>query len=78
MTQDEIIEMAIEVGCIFPMENEFWGYTCEFSSLGALEDFAQLVAEREREECAKVCDKIGEQMTRGKHCATAIRARGEA
>ena len=46
MTTDEIVELAIEVGCVFPMENEFWGHTCEFSSLGALEDFAKLVEER--------------------------------
>jgi hypothetical protein len=45
MMQDEIIEMAKEAGCMFPMENEFWGYTCEFSSFAELEDFAKLVAD---------------------------------
>ncbi len=64
MTQDEIIEMARQVGLwpavtdIFPKE---------------LEAFAKLVAEKEREACAKQLDALGCD-----HCATAIRARGQA
>ena len=42
---------------------------------GDIEFFAHLVAEREREECAKVCD--GWLHADGDRCAEAIRARGE-
>jgi hypothetical protein len=73
MTRDDIINMAREAG---------W---TEYSLLHAvevqrLETFAALVAEREREACAKVCEDLG----RGHgfafaefDCAAAIRARGE-
>ena len=57
MTQDEIIEMAKQVGMI--KDGEWW-----FSSfykteqdvhISHLEDFANLVAQHEREECKKLC-----------------------
>jgi hypothetical protein len=69
MTQDEIIEMARQA---------------EFVNLdlcsSELERFAKLVAEHEREACAKVCDAfqardVGMQPA---ECAGAIRARGQA
>lgn len=69
MTKDEIIEMTRQAGG-FDATPKF------------LETFAKLVAQHEREACAKVCD---EQM-RGKSIwikgaeasALAIRARGQA
>ena len=50
MTQDEIIEMARRVG-VRDDENIF-----EFSQYKYLEAFAKLVAEKEREACAKIAD----------------------
>jgi hypothetical protein len=55
-----------------------------------LERFANLVAAKEREACAKVCETLGvhpalnvwnggpDWYKHGKECAAAIRARGEA
>jgi hypothetical protein len=45
MTQDEIIELANKAGIIHPQR-----------IVETLEVFAKLVAEHEREECAKICD----------------------
>jgi hypothetical protein len=67
MTQDEIIEMARQAG-LWPAVTDIF--------LKELEAFAKLVAQHEREACAKVCDDhfgwtprmIGET----------IRARGQA
>jgi hypothetical protein len=68
MTQDEIIEMARQAG--FVMEN--------FSA----EIFAKLVAAKEREACAKVCEEYASANTSWtkaavKDCAAIIKARGE-
>ena len=49
MTQDEIIEMAKQAGC-FEKHQVFYFTSPE------LEAFAKLVAQHEREACAKVCD----------------------
>jgi len=68
MTQDEIIEMAIQSGYLdlSPINRGM--------ELKELEAFAKLVAAKEREACAKVCDGyIGADPI-----AAAIRARGEA
>ena len=70
MTQDEIIEMARQAGYV-GVEN---GHP-------ALEAFAKLVAEKEREACAKICDKEVEEWKYDADvvdCAIAIRARGQA
>jgi hypothetical protein len=71
MTQDEIIEMARQVG--YPIQHPEWQK--------ATEEFAALVAAKEREECAKVCESI---YTNGdgaecwlENAASKIRARGE-
>ena len=77
MTQDEIIEMARQAG--FMMENS--------AAIQAAEIFAKLLAAKEREACAKVCDSFYESwinihgryefMGEGaQECADAIRARG--
>ena len=71
MTQDEIIEMAKQVG--------FEEHQAKFDT--RLEPFAKLVAEKEREACANICetlelpewpDKVRQPL------AQAIRARGQA
>ena len=63
MTQDEIIEMASKSGLIATP----WVIA-----------FAKLVAAKEREACAKVCEKLGYTKHGGWTCAEEIRARGEA
>ena len=76
MTQDEIIEMARP---FLWGGNVVEGWT--FSSYEQLEAFAKLVAEKEREACAEVCDDIhAEHEVKGAFStyAEAIRARGQA
>ena len=71
MTQDEIIEMAREADLGFLLGDN-WMLHHE------LEYFAKLVADKEREACAKVCDEVGEHPSlTPQHCAESIRARGE-
>ena len=73
MTQNEIIEMAREAGC-FEKHQVFYFTQQE------LEAFAKLVAEREREACAKVADShmdgTPEWNSAANNIAAAIRARG--
>ena len=74
MTKEEIIELARQAGF------ERLGHTAEdwVCHLEDIEEFIKLVAEKEREVCAKVCDGYSD----GRHanmadlCAEAIRARG--
>ena len=79
MTQDEIIELAKRVG--------FEEHQAKFDT--RFEPFAKLVAEKEREACAEICDGFYlswidiqgryEFMGEGaSECAGAIRARGQA
>ena len=63
MTQEEIIEMAKQAG--------FEEHQAKFDT--RFEPFAKLVAEKEREACAKRLDAVG-----ATHCAENIRARGQA
>jgi hypothetical protein len=68
MTQDEIIEMARQAGI---SKDHAQGMTL------FLEAFAKLVAKKEREACAEICDRfqardVGMQPA---ECAGAIRAR---
>jgi len=66
MTQDEIIKMAKQAG--------FSSAVGKHIALDDdLERFATLVGSAEREACAKQLDALGCD-----HCATAIRARGQA
>jgi len=84
MTQDEIIEMArqagFEIGEIEHSESIFNPYTDdEWRINKELEAFAKLVAAKEREACATICEcfqarDVGMQPA---ECAGAIRARGE-
>ena len=73
MTQDEIFKMARESDLGFLL-GDSWLMHHE------IEYFAKLVANHEREACAKVCDAfqardVGMQPA---ECAGAIRARGQA
>ena len=74
MTQDqvadEIIEMAKQAGLL----------PCQGIHIGDLKAFAKLVAEKEREACAKVCEEYdnGRHANTADLCADAIRARGQA
>ena len=67
MTQDEIIEMAREV----------YGTTATKQEIR----FAKMVAEAEREACAKMCDDLDDDLPDGLagwQYGEAIRARGQA
>jgi hypothetical protein len=74
MTQEDINHMARVAG--FPERRAF----SDLSDLyPRLERFAALVAEHEREKCAKVCEEKDGKFT-GYHalnCAALIRARGD-
>jgi len=81
MTQDEIIEMARQAGALqigfntFSMQHEYSMFSKE------LEAFAKLVAEREREACAKICDEFfkgNKNINYSDTIAICIRARGQA
>jgi hypothetical protein len=64
LNREDIIQMAQKAGFV---------WLGEYHS--NLEDFAKLVAEHEREACAKVCDEF---LPLGNKCAYAIRERGKA
>jgi hypothetical protein len=66
MTNDEIINLAIE--------NTIHGL--KFDEEGLLR-FAKLVAQHEREACAKVCDDLWEDDGTAYDCAEAIRTLGQ-
>jgi hypothetical protein len=71
MTKDDITRMAKDAGfCGFDGENK------------CLREFANLVAETEREYCAKICDAAqlfgnSDERWSAKCCSEAIRARGQ-
>ena len=65
MTQNEIIEMAKQAGIVNPQ-----------NVLNVLEAFAKLIAQHEREACAKVCEECADDSRTGANCAKIIRARG--
>ena len=81
MTKDEIIQMAKDAGAI-PIHKDY----AQRALVGNenIERFAALVAEKEREACAKVCenewneycDEPSGYALAVKECAAAIRARG--
>jgi hypothetical protein len=77
MTQDEIIRFAIQCRLV-TTGNRDGLY------MDALTEFAKLVAAKEREACAKVCDELvnaensGDYQNAANWCSERIRARGEA
>ena len=89
MTQDEIIEMARQAGMVQDGDVWFSANNYEQSDVhtAELKYFAKLVAAKEREACAKVCEGLNlyggsesRQLQRAtlKDCAYAIRARAQA
>ena len=86
MTQDEIIEMAVQAGIAKAIAEV---------NIDIVEAFAKLVAAKEREACATLCDnrcsfywnwqaenlqkheENGNYAKASEECADAIRARGE-
>ena len=75
MTREDVIRIALEVG--------FYDGEIDKCQL-MLERFAYLVAQQEREACAKVCETFDqreafndEDMAVADACSTAIRARGQ-
>ena len=71
MTRDEIIRFAIQCNLV-TTGNRDGVY------MDALTEFAHLVAAKEREACAKVCESEGIRIDASYlTCAEAIRARGE-
>jgi hypothetical protein len=83
MTQDEIIEMAKEARI---HRDDSWRFEM-LQEKNALEAFAKLVAAKEREACAKLCDDFSahywakndaHESVIYEECAAAIRARGQA
>ena len=71
MTKEEIIEMAKKCGWDNPATN-----------MMPLYEFAKLVAEKEREECAKVCEMVIFKVKPiycvvAENCVKVIRARGQ-
>lgn len=93
MTRDELIRMAVQCQLVNAGNREGL-------YMDALAEFAELVAEKERnriwtqdhwteyergiaaaerEACAQVCEKVGEHPSlTPRHCAEAIRTRGQA
>jgi hypothetical protein len=75
MTQEEIIELANKAHAY--IDRRFM--VASSTGIASFEHFARLVAEREREECAKVCEAqwgIDGQHTANEFAA-AVRARGQ-
>jgi len=75
MTDEQIIEMARQVG-IKRRTDKFFSEYCDGIYDDDLKAFAKLVAQHEREACAKVCDEHPGYMTG--IVSLKIRARGEA
>jgi hypothetical protein len=77
MTEEEITELADRSGITFVTGHGVTSATFEW-----LQKFAYLVAARERELCAKLCDEIANDYdgspagTGADNCAAAIRAMG--
>ena len=81
MTQEEIIEMSVKAGIDIGMweklsdNDDVFGYDIGGTHEN-LEAFAKLVAEKERSECAKICDNATYLGIAALFCANEIRARG--
>ena len=80
MTKDEILSMAKEagIGILYEYDGPDHAGVCDWKDI---ERFAALVAEKEREECAMVCDLLHVEYEEGKNmavvCGANIRARGQ-
>ena len=76
MSREDIIRMAREAGFLIDTHAQKYQPNCILSTHGLIDEnlqrFANLVAEHEREACAKVC----EEHTMPSELANVIRARG--
>ena len=72
MTRDEVAKLARQAGLGMMLQDE----TCHHIDMweGELERFAALVAERTREECARVCDDAPYLGNDACECADLIRS----
>jgi hypothetical protein len=78
MTREDIIRMAREAGCKPFRSPKHWDDVQVFSAPDVLERFAALIAQHERDACAKaVEDYCGAWNDEGYALAAAIRARGQ-
>jgi hypothetical protein len=68
MIKDDIITMANKV---------YGDYDWSDQMISRLSQFAELVAEREREACAQVCEDLIGTRAMARHCADHIRAMGK-
>ena len=75
MTQDEIIAMGIQADLC----DDYGSINWEYDYLHEIVAFANLVAAKEREACAKVCEETndGTPYNLAAECAAAIRLRGQ-
>ena len=73
MTQDEIIDMARQIG-IKRRTDEFYSEFCDGIYANDLQAFAKLVAEAEREACAKVCESMARRTNDIRRAALEIAA----
>jgi predicted dehydrogenase len=76
MTQEDVIRLAREAGLHFLVEPNWMFHE-------QLEAFAKLVAEKEREACALICENYGDEAfvdgrINADHHAYLIRQRGQA
>ena len=84
MTKDEIIEMTRHIADMFGTRmcdehGDTLGEELYAMGIDDIVDTIKLVAAKEREACAKVCDELQNvPATEPRHCAEDIRARGEA
>ena len=70
MTRNEITGLMRDAGFDNLPESDYW--------YPSFKHFANLVAQHEREACAKLCESMNKYMDDGEECAAAIRARGQA
>jgi hypothetical protein len=81
MNREEIIRMARAAGCKPFRSPEHWDDVQVFATPDVLERFAALVAEHEREACARWCDIVAREVDDinglAGYCAKGIRARGD-
>ena len=83
MNKDEVIALAEKCKLAVLIHSQWTHEIREFTvvdyvvegDLGSLMQFADLVAQHEREACAKVCEAMNWYMDDGEECATAIRKR---
>ena len=86
MTRDEVIRLAMKAGLLDKVDCSDDYFIPGDAFVEEIEVFAKLVAETEREECAKLCEEIARRneeecdidwVTGNMECADYIRARGE-